>query len=39
MTIQELEAKLSQIPEKGAINIARRNAVLAMIYALMGEGT
>lgn len=37
MTIDELKAALEKIPTKGAINKARRNAILAQIYRLMNE--
>ena len=37
MTIDELKAALEKIPAKGAINKARRNAILAQIYRLMNE--
>lgn len=37
MTIEELRAALDKIPKTGAINMARRNAILAQIYALMNQ--
>lgn len=38
MTIEELKAALDRNPKTGAINQARRRAILAQIYALMGQG-
>lgn len=37
MTITKLRKILSKIPKTGAINQARRRAILAQIYALMGQ--
>ena len=37
MTIEELKAALDKIPNRGAINKARRSAILAQIYALMEQ--
>ena len=38
MTMRELEEALARIPAKGAVNLARRRAILAMIYQLMEAG-
>ena len=38
MTIEELKLALDRIPDKGAINKARRRAIIAMIYKLMAGG-
>ena len=35
MTLEELKAALDRIPEKGAINKARRLAIMKMIDALL----
>ena len=35
MTIEELEKALARIPEKGAINKARRRAIMLQIARLM----
>lgn len=35
MTIEQLKALLERIPKAGAINQARRRAVIAQMYALM----
>ena len=35
MTIEELQAKLDSIPDSGAINKARRRAIIAQIIQLM----
>ena len=35
MTIEELTEKLEQIPPKGAINKARRRAIIALINQLL----
>ena len=37
MTIEDLEKILESIPKTGAINIARRRAILKKIYELMNE--
>lgn len=37
MTIEELKKALNKIPKTGAINQARRRAILAQIYALMEQ--
>lgn len=36
MTIKQLKAKLDKIPKTGAINKARRAAIIAQINALAG---
>lgn len=35
MTLEELQAALENTPATGAINKARRRAILAQIYALL----
>ena len=37
MTLEELKVALLKIPDTGAINKARRRAILALIYQLTGE--
>lgn len=37
MTIEALEQALEKIPKTGVFNVARRNAILAKIYALMAQ--
>lgn len=38
MTIEELKAALDRIPNKGAINKARRLQIQKMIFELMQKG-
>ena len=38
MTLRELQEALNRIPKKGAVNLARRRAILAQIYKLMEAG-
>lgn len=38
MTIEQLKRKLESIPKTGAINKARRAAIIAQINALTGGG-
>ena len=38
MTIEELKAALDRIPNKGAINNARRLQIQKMIFELMQKG-
>ena len=38
MTIEELEAALDRIPNKGAINKARRRAIIMEINRIMASG-
>ena len=38
MTIDELKAALDQIPKTGAINKARRRAIIQLINRLFAEG-
>lgn len=38
MTIEELREALAKIPARGAINKARRRAIIEMINRLMAEG-
>ena len=38
MTIDELKKRLEKIPPTGAINRARRAAIIAMINQMAGEG-
>jgi len=37
MTIAQLKAKLKKIPKDGAINIARRQEIIALINRQMGR--
>ncbi len=37
MTLEELQAALAKIPNKGAVNRARRLAIIVMINKLMEE--
>ena len=37
MTIEELQRKLESIPPRGAVNLARRMAIIVMINQLMEQ--